>query len=194
MTQIKGWREKFTPAEAPPTPTPPTAEGVCVRGPEVHLPGGDAGPDVPQCVTPRLTSAAAGCEAQKKNLSAFCSDMLDQYLENEGRLIDERASTFSQPVVDLAPPPAYELPARSSSYVRTLHSVMQKQGGSSTSELISAFVPPSKRPKPSLKETRTSRRDPSKPRGPRPGRPRPRPGDSDVNHHPDPLPAEAPPP
>lgn len=27
VTQIKGWREKFTPAEATATPKPPTAEG-----------------------------------------------------------------------------------------------------------------------------------------------------------------------
>lgn len=113
--------------------------------------------------------------------------MLDEYLENEGRLIDERASTFSQPVVDLAPPLAYELPTKSSSYVRTLSSVMQKQTGSSTSELISGFIPPSKRPKLGLKETRISRREPPKQRGPKPGRPKsklgsaaPEPADSDV--------------
>uniref|UniRef100_H3CAC2 T-box domain-containing protein n=1 Tax=Tetraodon nigroviridis TaxID=99883 RepID=H3CAC2_TETNG len=139
VTQIKGWREKFTPASA-------------------ALP------------------AVAAPEPQKKNLSAFCSDMLDEYLENEGRLIDERASTFAQPVVDLAPPLAYELPTKSSSYVRTLHSVIPKQTGSSTSELISGFVPPSKRPKPSLKETRNSRRETAKQRGPKPGRARPKPG------------------
>lgn len=27
VTQIKGWREKFTPSEAPPTPAPPKPEG-----------------------------------------------------------------------------------------------------------------------------------------------------------------------
>lgn len=101
--------------------------------------------------------------------------MLDEYLENEGRLIDQRASTFSQPVVDLAPPPAYELPTKSSSYVRTLHSVMQKQTGSSTSELISGFVPPSKRPKLSLKESRHCRRETAKQRGPKHGPPKPKP-------------------
>lgn len=100
--------------------------------------------------------------------------MLDEYLENEGRLIDERASSFSQPEVDLAPPLAYQLPTKSSSYVRTLHSVMQKQPASSTSELISGFIPPSKRPKLSLKETRNPRRDSAKQRGPKHGRPRPK--------------------
>lgn len=117
--------------------------------------------------------------------------MLDEYLENEGRLIDERASTFSQPAVDVAPPLAYELPTKSSSYVRTLHSVMQKQTASSTSELISGFVPPSKRPKPGLKETRNSRRETAKQRGPKHGRPKPKPSsagpgpvDPDVIHTP----------
>lgn len=122
-----------------------------------------------------LPAVAAASDSQKKNLSAFCSDMLDEYLENEGRLIDERASTFSQPVVDLAPPLAYELPTKSCSYVRTLHSVMQKQTGSSTSELISGFIPPSKRPKLSLKETRISRRETVKQRGPKQGRPKSKP-------------------
>lgn len=121
-----------------------------------------------------LPAVAAGSDSQKKNLSAFCSDMLDEYLENEGRLIDERASTFSQPVVDIAPPLAYELPTKSTSYVRTLHSVMQKQTGSATSELISGFIPPSKRPKPSLKETRNFRKEPPKQRGPKPNRPKPK--------------------
>ncbi|XP_056867467.1 MAX dimerization protein MGA a isoform X5 [Takifugu flavidus] len=149
VTQIKGWREKFTPAEATSTPKPPTAEGD-------------------------VSAVAAGSDSQKKNLSAFCSDMLDEYLENEGRLIDERASTFSQPVVDIAPPLAYELPTKSTSYVRTLHSVMQKQTGSATSELISGFIPPSKRPKLSLKETRNFRKEPAKQRGPKHNRPKPK--------------------
>ncbi|TMS21242.1 hypothetical protein E3U43_015215 [Larimichthys crocea] len=134
VTQIKGWREKFTPSEAPPAPAPPKPE------------------------------AGSGCDPQKKNLSAFCSDMLDEYLENEGRLIDERAASFSQPVEE---PLVYELPTRSSSYVRTLDSVLKKQTGSPTSDLISGFIPPSKRHKLSLKESRTSRRENAKQRGPK---------------------------
>lgn len=122
-----------------------------------------------------LPAVAAGSDSQKKNLSAFCSDMLDEYLENEGRLIDERASTFSQPVVDIAPPLAYELPTKSASYVRTLHNVTQLQTGSATSELISGFIPPSKRPKPSLKETRSFRKETTKQRGPKHNRPKPKP-------------------
>lgn len=63
----------------------------------------------------------------QKNLSAFCSDMLDEYLESEGKLIDERAASFSQAVVT---PVAYQLPTKSTSYVLTLDSVLKKQAPS----------------------------------------------------------------
>ncbi|KAM3594697.1 uncharacterized protein V6R79_012448 [Siganus canaliculatus] len=138
VTQIKGWREKFIPSEAPSTPTPPKA---------------DAGPssDVP-----------------KKNLSAFCSDMLDEYLENEGKLIDARAASFSQ---TLEEPVVYQMPTKSASYVRTLNSVLKKQPDNSpASDLISGFIPPSKRSKLTLRAAKTSRRE--KQRGPKPQKPR----------------------
>lgn len=97
-------------------------------------------------------TAAASCDQPRKNLSAFCSDMLDEYLENEGKLIDQRADTFSQAPAE---PPAYELPARSCSYVRTLDSILRKPtDGSPASDLISGFVPPSRRPKPPLREAK----------------------------------------
>ncbi|XP_054470209.1 MAX gene-associated protein-like, partial [Anoplopoma fimbria] len=141
VTQIKGWREKFTPSEAASTPTPANPE---------------AGPS---------------SDPPKKNLSAFCSDMLDEYLENEGKLIDQRASSFTQPPVE---PLVYELPTRSTSYVRTLDSVLKKQtAGSPTSDLISGFIPPSKRPKLSLRETKPFRRQ----RGPKP---KPSPAESNL--------------
>ncbi|XP_068195672.1 MAX dimerization protein MGA a isoform X2 [Antennarius striatus] len=139
VTQIKGWREKFTPSEAPLTPAPPKPE---------------AGPS---------------SDPPKKNLSAFCSDMLDEYLENEGKLIDERAASFSQPLVE---PVVYELPTKSTSYVRTLDNVLKKQSdGSPTADLISGFVPPSKRPKLSIKAKRTSKRAYMRQRGPKPKTP-----------------------
>lgn len=101
----------------------------------------------------------------KKNLSAFCSDMLDEYLENEGKLIDERASSFSQPPAE---PLTYELPTRGASYVRTLDSVLKKQtNGSPASDLISGFIPPSKRSKVTLRETKMSRREATRQKGPR---------------------------
>ncbi|CAL8298454.1 unnamed protein product [Arctogadus glacialis] len=115
ITQIKGWREKFPPSESSTSSSSSRPE------------------------------AAVSAEPPSKNLSAFCSDMLDEYLENEGKFLDQHASSFSQ-----APPEpvAYKLPVQSSSYVRTLGSVMKKQPLSApTSALISSFVPPSKRPR-----------------------------------------------
>lgn len=63
-------------------------------------------------------------EGSLKNRSAFCSDKLDEYLENEGKLMETSMefspSTSSCPVV-------YQLPTKSTSYVRTLDSVLKKQ-------------------------------------------------------------------
>ncbi|XP_009997876.1 PREDICTED: MAX gene-associated protein [Chaetura pelagica] len=63
-------------------------------------------------------------ESSLKNRSAFCSDKLDEYLENEGKLMETSmgfsSSTPASPVV-------YQLPTKSTSYVRTLDSVLKKQ-------------------------------------------------------------------
>ncbi|XP_076834789.1 MAX dimerization protein MGA a isoform X2 [Brachyhypopomus gauderio] len=69
----------------------------------------------------------------QKNLSAFCSDMLDEYLESEGKLIDERADSFSKAAIC---PVAYQLPTKSTSYVRTLDSVLKKQVTTTTAANI----------------------------------------------------------
>lgn len=79
-----------------------------------------------------VTLVTASLDTGQKNLSAFCSDMLDEYLESEGKLIDERAASFSQAVVT---PVAYQLPTKSTSYVRTLDSVLKKQSVPSTPSL-----------------------------------------------------------
>lgn len=71
-----------------------------------------------------LFAGMSSTDAGQKNLSAFCSDMLDEYLASEGKLIDERAATLSQADVT---PVAYQLPTKSTSYVRTLDSVLKKQ-------------------------------------------------------------------
>ncbi|XP_060543466.1 MAX gene-associated protein isoform X5 [Pantherophis guttatus] len=67
-------------------------------------------------------------EGLLKNRSAFCSDKLDEYLENEGKLMETSIgfspSTSSSPVV-------YQLPTKSTSYVRTLDSVLKKQSTAS---------------------------------------------------------------
>uniref|UniRef100_A0A3Q2NZJ3 Uncharacterized LOC105918904 n=1 Tax=Fundulus heteroclitus TaxID=8078 RepID=A0A3Q2NZJ3_FUNHE len=133
VTQIKGWKEKFTPLEAEPAAAPKPEASA---GPSADLP--------------------------KKNLSAFCSDMLDEYLESEAKLIDERASSFSQPPAEA---PAYQLPLSSTSYVRTLDHVLKKPTtGSPTSDIISRFIPPSKRSR--FKAT-TCRKVERKQRGPK---------------------------
>lgn len=95
--------------------------------------------------------------------------MLDEYLENEAKLIDERAASFSQPPVE---PPVFKLPVSSTSYVRTLDHILKKQtAGPSASDLISRFVPPSKRPQ--FKNTKTFRRTVKKLTNPKPNKPRP---------------------
>ncbi|XP_060947666.1 MAX gene-associated protein isoform X2 [Limanda limanda] len=58
----------------------------------------------------------------QKNLSAFCSDMLDEYLESEAKQISERAAAFSMYPEDSV---AYQVPAKGSSYVKTLDSMLK---------------------------------------------------------------------
>lgn len=59
-----------------------------------------------------------------KNLSAFCSNMLDEYLESEGQMICDRAAAFSTNPEGFV---TYQLPVKSSSYVRTLDSVLKQR-------------------------------------------------------------------
>ncbi|XP_019737969.1 MAX gene-associated protein isoform X4 [Hippocampus comes] len=61
-------------------------------------------------------------DGSQKNLSAFCSNMLDEYLESEAQQISERAAAFS---TGPEAPVAYQLPAKSASYVKTLDSVLK---------------------------------------------------------------------
>ncbi|CAL8315935.1 unnamed protein product [Merluccius merluccius] len=58
----------------------------------------------------------------QKDLSAFCSNMLDEYLESEAQQISERAAAFSTSPVGSV---AYQLPEKSSSYVKTLDSALK---------------------------------------------------------------------
>ncbi|XP_035534606.1 MAX gene-associated protein-like isoform X2 [Morone saxatilis] len=69
------------------------------------------------------------CDGSQKNLSAFCSNMLDEYLESEAQYISERAAAFSS---NSAGSVAYQLPAKSSSYVKTLDSVLKHRNAAST--------------------------------------------------------------
>ncbi|XP_061602784.1 MAX gene-associated protein isoform X2 [Cololabis saira] len=74
-------------------------------------------------------TATSNCEdGLPKNLSAFCSNMLDEYLENEAQQISERAAAFStNPEGSVA----YQLPAKSSSYVKTLDSALRHRNAAS---------------------------------------------------------------
>ncbi|XP_051502019.1 MAX gene-associated protein-like isoform X2 [Myxocyprinus asiaticus] len=105
-----------------------------------------------------LHEVAPSIDAEQKNLSAFCSDMLDEYLASEGKLIDERAANLSQTVTT---PVAYQLPTKSTSYVRTLDSVLKKQvppSSSSTSKLspVSDKVKPTSKLKAQAKKSKSS--------------------------------------
>ncbi|XP_073667471.1 MAX gene-associated protein isoform X2 [Paramisgurnus dabryanus] len=59
------------------------------------------------------------------NRSAFFSDELEKYLEREAQQICQRAAVFS---ASSPSPVVYQMPAKSSSYVRTLDSVLQTRG------------------------------------------------------------------
>ncbi|KAM6915112.1 MAX gene-associated protein [Xenentodon cancila] len=67
-------------------------------------------------------------EGLPKNLSAFCSNMLDEYLESEAQQISERAAAFS---TNSEGSVAYQLPAKSSSYVKTLDSALRHRNAAS---------------------------------------------------------------
>ncbi|XP_043916490.1 MAX gene-associated protein [Protopterus annectens] len=72
------------------------------------------------------TSKTDNCsvESSLKHRSAFCSDMLDEYLENEGKLVEENQP---MPQKTATASVTYQLPTKSSSYVLTLETVLQKK-------------------------------------------------------------------
>ncbi|XP_044026184.1 MAX gene-associated protein isoform X2 [Siniperca chuatsi] len=73
-------------------------------------------------------TSPSNCDGSQKNLSAFCSNMLDEYLESEAQNISERAAAFStNPEGSVV----YQLPAKSSSYVKTLDSVLKHKNAAS---------------------------------------------------------------
>ncbi|XP_034143794.1 MAX gene-associated protein isoform X2 [Esox lucius] len=70
----------------------------------------------------KFTKTNESSQNHNPNRSAFCSDMLDQYLESEAQRISDRADAFSHnPLASVA----YQLPVTSTSYVRTLDSVLK---------------------------------------------------------------------
>uniref|UniRef100_A0A8C8UEQ9 MAX gene-associated protein n=1 Tax=Peromyscus maniculatus bairdii TaxID=230844 RepID=A0A8C8UEQ9_PERMB len=76
-----------------------------------------------QVIHPALQEGG-NAEASLKNRSAFCSDKLDEYLENEGKLMETSMGFSSNAPTS---PVVYQLPTKSTSYVRTLDSVLKKQ-------------------------------------------------------------------
>uniref|UniRef100_A0A8C6IA68 MAX gene-associated protein n=1 Tax=Mus spicilegus TaxID=10103 RepID=A0A8C6IA68_MUSSI len=76
-----------------------------------------------QVIHPALQEGG-NSEASLKNRSAFCSDKLDEYLENEGKLMETNIGFSSNAPTS---PVVYQLPTKSTSYVRTLDSVLKKQ-------------------------------------------------------------------
>ncbi|KAM9646123.1 MAX gene-associated protein isoform 7-T9 [Trichechus inunguis] len=104
-------------------------------------------------------SEGGNSEGSLKNRSAFCSDKLDEYLENEGKLMetsmDFSSSAPTSPVV-------YQLPTKSTSYVRTLDSVLKKQSTISPSTSYSlkphSVPPPSRKAKSQNKQANFSGR------------------------------------
>uniref|UniRef100_D4A6F9 MAX gene-associated protein n=1 Tax=Rattus norvegicus TaxID=10116 RepID=D4A6F9_RAT len=79
-----------------------------------------------QVIHPALQEGG-NSETSLKNRSAFCSDKLDEYLENEGKLMETSMGFSSNAPTAPTSPVVYQLPTKSTSYVRTLDSVLKKQ-------------------------------------------------------------------
>ncbi|KAM9294408.1 LOW QUALITY PROTEIN: MAX gene-associated protein [Gastrophryne carolinensis] len=98
--------------------------------------------------SPSVKIEGNNLESSLKNRSAFCSDELDEYLENEAKLMEDFKGTFqSEPVSHTI---NCQFPTKSSSYVRTLDSVLKKQASqlassSSLNMLKPSFLPVKKR-------------------------------------------------
>ncbi|XP_062908868.1 MAX dimerization protein MGA a isoform X4 [Mobula hypostoma] len=73
--------------------------------------------------TSKQVEASTNLEASMKNRSVFSSDKLDEYLENEEKIIKERAALCMNKTSKVV----YEMPTKSSSYIRTLDSVLKHQ-------------------------------------------------------------------
>ncbi|KAM4014030.1 MAX gene-associated protein isoform 2-T4 [Anomaloglossus baeobatrachus] len=93
--------------------------------------------------TASLKNEAGRPESSLKNMSAFCSDELDEYLENEAKLMGDLKELTPEPESSIS----YQLPTKSSSYVRTLDSVLKKQAQQAMSSLNAAEQFPAPRVK-----------------------------------------------
>lgn len=139
MTKIKGWRNKFSKLQE--TPSSNCDGKMCwfSCGFRVYL----------KWTKTRfryLCSLFSPLKVPPKNLSAFCSNMLDEYLESEAQQISDRAAAFSTTPESSV---TYQLPAKSSSYVKTLDSVLRHQNAASrVPEAPSRPCPLSRKPPP----------------------------------------------
>ncbi|KAE8587171.1 hypothetical protein XENTR_v10021880 [Xenopus tropicalis] len=115
-TKIKGWKDKFSNSMPSSSNNHSSKPVISGKSPDSSL----------------------------KNRSAFCSDELDEYLENEARLMETSGGiTQNEP----EPSAISQLPAVSTSSVKTIHTVLKK--------LISLPSPSSKASKPHAKRKRT---------------------------------------
>ncbi|XP_067895715.1 MAX dimerization protein MGA a [Heterodontus francisci] len=76
----------------------------------------------------KQTEASTSLESFMKNRSAFLSDKLDEYLENEEKVIKQRADLCISKISKVV----YKMPTKSSSYVRTLDSVLKHRAPEAT--------------------------------------------------------------
>lgn len=103
--------------------------------------------------------AAGSSETTLKNRSAFCSDELDEYLENEAKLMEDiRGTSQNETFISTV---NFQFPTKSASYVRTLDSVLKKQALQASSNAINVSKPPSP-PVPVKKRKYTRRNSTSK--------------------------------
>ncbi|XP_053330429.1 MAX gene-associated protein [Spea bombifrons] len=94
-----------------------------------------------------LKNEGSNSENPLKNRSAFCSDELDEYLENEAKLMENSREYYPE---ESKPAIAYQLPTKSTSYVRTLDSVLKKQASEPS--------PSSVKPLSAKKQSKTQRK------------------------------------
>ncbi|CAI9551638.1 unnamed protein product, partial [Staurois parvus] len=101
---------------------------------------------------PLVKSEAGSSDATLKNRSAFCSDELDEYLENEAKLMEDmRGTSQNETFVSTV---NFQFPTKSASYVRTLDSVLKKQALQASSNSVNI----SKSPPQPVKKRKYTRR------------------------------------
>ncbi|XP_018086530.1 MAX gene-associated protein isoform X2 [Xenopus laevis] len=96
-TKIKGWKDKFS------TSSMPSSSDNHISKPLI---------------------SGKSSESSLKNRSAFCSDELDEYLENEARLMETSGGITQN---EREPPVISWLPAESTSSVKNIDTLLQRQ-------------------------------------------------------------------